>query len=153
MPYLASLAFAFAIGCLIPFQAAINNQLKAHLEASALLAALVSFAVGTLALAAVAMATERAAGFAGLGRAPPWQFLGGILGALFVFGTTLLAPRIGVASMMALIMAGQVLVSLLIDQQGWLGLAPRALTPMRAGGALLVVVGVAMVNYEQIFRR
>jgi len=55
--------------------------------------------------------------------------------------------------MTALILAGQVLVSLLMDDGGWLGLPVRELTPTRIGGALLVVAGVVLVNYDQLFRK
>jgi transporter family-2 protein len=76
-----------------------------------------------------------------------------LLGALFVFGTTLLAPRIGVAKMTALIVAGQVLISLVLDHNGWLGLAVREITPLRAFGGLLVVAGVFLVNFDQFAGR
>ena len=147
MPYLL---FAFAIGCMIPLQAAINSQLKTHLGGSTLLASLVSFAVGTLALAAVTATTERVQNLAGAADAKSWQLTGGLLGAVFVFGTTLLAPRIGVAKMTALIIAGQVIVSMLLDHQGWLGLAVREITPTRIAGGVLVVAGVLMVNFDPL---
>lgn len=149
MPYLA---LAFAIGCIVPPQAAINAQLRVHLEGSTLLASFMNFAVGALALGLLAAFSEgklRALG--GVVDAPPWQLTGGLLGAFFVFGTTLLAPHIGIAKMLALIIAGQVLVSLVLDHQGWIGLAVREATPMRVGGALLVVAGAVMVNYDQLF--
>ena len=146
------LAFAFAIGCMIPLQAAINNQLKAHVAGSTVMASFVSFAVGTAALAVIVSLSEaRWKALAGLADAKAWQLTGGLLGAVFVFGTTLLVPKIGAAKMVALILAGQVLVSLLLDHHGWIGLATREITPLRVGGALLVVVGVVLVNYEQLF--
>ena len=147
MPYLA---FAFAIGCKIPLQAAINSQLKNHLGSSTLLASLVSFAVGTVALAIVAASVDRVQNLAGVVQARPWQLTGGLLGAVFVFGTTLLAPKIGVARMTALIIGGQVIVSMLLDHQGWLGLAVREITPARIAGGVLVVAGVLLVNYDQL---
>lgn len=151
---MAYLLLAFAIGCMIPMQAAINSQLKAHLDASTLLASLVSFAVGTLALALVtAVSGQRWGALAGISAAKSWQLTGGLLGALFVFGTTLLAPRIGLAKMVALILAGQVLISLVMDNQGWFGLAVREVTPLRLAGAALVVVGVLMVNFDQALGR
>ena len=148
------LFLAFVIGCAIPLQAAINSQLKGHLAHSTILAALVSFAVGTLALAIVAVVTgQRIGALAHVTDARAWQLTGGLLGALFVFGTTLLAPQIGVARMTALILAGQVLVSLMMDAGGWLGLPVRELSATRIGGALLVVAGVVLVNYDQFFKR
>lgn len=148
------LAFAFVIGCLIPLQAAVNNQLKAHVANSTVMASLVSFAVGTLALAIIAaLGDTRWKALGGLSEARAWQLTGGLLGAVFVFGTTLLAPRIGVAKMVALILAGQVIVSIMLDHYGWVGLAVREVTPLRLAGAGLVVVGVLLVNYEQLVTR
>jgi transporter family-2 protein len=150
MPYLA---FAFAIGCLIPLQAAINARLRDNLDHSTLLAALVSFAVGTAALAAMVVVTgQRWGGLAGVAQAKSWQLTGGLLGALFVFATTLLAPKIGLAKMVALVIAGQVAMSLIADHYGWIGLAVREISPVRAFGAVLVVAGVALVNYDSLFR-
>lgn len=145
------LAFAFAIGCMIPMQAAINHQLKSHLDGSTVLASFVSFTVGTLALGIVYTCMDgRWKALAGVADAKAWQLTGGLLGAVFVFGTTLLAPRIGVGKMVALILAGQVLVSILMDHHGWVGLAVREATPLRIGGAVLVIAGVLLVNYEQL---
>jgi bacterial/archaeal transporter family-2 protein len=151
---MAYLLLAFIIGCAIPLQAAINNQLRFHLGASTLLAAFVSFAVGTAALAAIVTVTgTRWSTIGGLSQARGWQLTGGLLGAVFVFGTTFLAPRIGVAKMLSLLIAGQVIVSLLLDHQGWVGLAVREVTPIRAAGAALVVAGAVLVNFDQIFGR
>ena len=81
------LLLAFIIGCAIPLQAAINNQLKGNLDQSTLLAAFVSFAVGTVALAVMSIATGQKVGaLANLGKVPAWQLIGGMLGAFFVFG-------------------------------------------------------------------
>lgn len=148
------LVLAFTIGCAIPLQSAINAQLKVPLDQSTLLAALVSFTVGTIALAVVAVASgQRIGALANVTEARAWQLTGGLLGAFFVFGTTLLAPAIGTARMIALIIAGQVIVSLLMDRGGWLGLPVRELTFTRAAGAVLVVAGVVLVNFDQLFRK
>lgn len=154
MPLSAYLLLAFVIGCAIPLQSAINAQLKGHLDQSTLLAAFVSFAVGTAALAVMALASgQRMGALAGVGQARAWQLTGGLMGALFVFGTTLLAPAIGTARMIALIIAGQVIVSLLMDRGGWLDLPVRELTFTRVAGAVLVVAGVFLVNFDELFRK
>ena len=150
----AYLVLAFAIGCMIPLQAAINARLRDHLDHSTLLAALVSFAVGTLALAVMALVTsQRWQALGGVAQAKSWQLTGGLLGAVFVFGTTLLAPKIGLARMVALVLAGQVIMSIVADHYGWMGLAAREVSATRAFGAALVVAGVVMVNYEALFGR
>ena len=82
-----------------------------------------------------------------LGDASLWQFAGGLIGAMFVFGTTLLAPRIGLADMACLIIAGQILASLAFDRFGLLGLATREIGAARMIGAVLVIAGALLVNY------
>lgn len=139
---------ALSIGFVVPLQAAVNNQLKITLGGSTVMAALVSFACGTLTLAVVALALQEKWGSLGqLVRTPWWQLTGGAMGALFVFGTTLLAPRLGFAAMMALIIGGQLMASLAFDRIGLLGIPIRELTGPRVAGALLTVVGVALVNF------
>jgi transporter family-2 protein len=74
------------------------------------------------------------------------------MGALFVFGTTLLAPRIGVTVMVALIIGGQVLSSLLFDRFGLLGFAVREISLPRLAGVLLVLAGVLLVSFGDRLR-
>lgn len=142
------LLMAFGIGLVIPLQSAVNNSLRQQLGSGSLLAALVSFAVGTVVLAGVSgMTGQPFATLAGLPRIAWWQWLGGVLGAFFVFGSTLLAPRIGLAAMISLIVAGQVLSSLAFDRFGWLGLPVRDLSWVRLAGAILLLAGAVLVNF------
>ncbi|MBM3117429.1 DMT family transporter [Jeongeupia naejangsanensis] len=139
---------ATAIGLVIPLQAAVNNHVRLLIGGSTVLAALVSFGVGTITLGLAALLTgQRWAGLANLSNASAWQLGGGVLGAFFVFGSTLIAPRIGVAAMISLIIAGQVCASLLFDRFGLLGMPLREVGGWRLLGALLVVIGVALVNF------
>jgi transporter family-2 protein len=139
---------ALAIGLIVPLQAAVNNQLKITIGGSTVMAALVSFAFGTVTLAIVALvAQEKWGGLAQITQAPWWQLTGGTMGALFVFGTTLLAPRLGFTVMIALIIGGQTLTSLAFDRIGFLGIPVSELTAPRAIGALLTVIGVLLVNF------
>jgi len=140
-------SLALAIGLLVPLQAAVNNQLKATLGGSTLMAALVSFACGTatLVLAAV-LFREKWPGLAAVAQTPWWQLTGGTMGALFVFAATLLAPRLGFTVMIALIVGGQTVTSLAFDHIGFLGIPVRELTTPRIVGALLTVIGVVLVN-------
>ncbi len=139
---------ALGIGLVVPLQAAVNNQLKMTIGGSTVMAALVSFACGTvtLALAAVAL-QEKWASMGQIAQAPWWQLTGGTMGALFVFGTILLAPRLGFAVMLALIIGGQILASLAFDRVGLLGVPVRELTAPRVLGGLLTVLGVVLVNF------
>ncbi len=151
--YLLYLLLALVIGLIVPLQSAVNNQLKLAIGGSTLLAALASFAIGTLALLLIALAgQQKLGGLALLGQVRWWQLSGGVMGALFVFGTTLLAPRIGVTVMVALIIGGQVLSSLLFDRFGLLGFAVREISLPRLAGVLLVLAGVLLVSFGDRLR-
>lgn len=142
------LLMAFGIGLIIPLQSAVNSSLRDALGSGSLLAALVSFGVGTVFLAGFSLATGQPfASLAGLPRIAWWQWLGGVMGAFFVFGSTLLAPRIGLAAMISLIIAGQVVSSLAFDRFGLLGLPVREISWVRLLGALLLLAGATLVNF------
>lgn len=138
---------AVCIGVAIATQSAVNNQLKSLLGGSTLLASLVSFVVGGLCLFFLcALSGERFTQLIQLRHVNMWLLSGGALGAFFVFGTTLLAPRLGVAAMISLVIFGQIIMSLLMDKLGFLGLPIRDIAPLRLLGILLVLAGVLCVN-------
>ena len=76
-------------------------------------------------------------------REVPWYALwAGVLGLGVIAAMSYMVPRVGVASAVVLIVAGQLLVSVVLDHYGLFGADFRALSPMRAFGLLLVFIGV-----------
>ncbi|ASR44718.1 hypothetical protein BEN78_16435 [Xanthomonas citri pv. mangiferaeindicae] len=141
---LSSIALAAVVGMALPLQALLNARLGA-LTHGALFASFVSFAVGTCALGLVLVASRTPwPTLRELVALPPWLWLGGLIGAVFVFSGTLLVPRLGAAGMICLIVAGQLVGSLLVDHFGVLS-QPRPIDAMRVFGALLVGVGALLV--------
>ena len=135
---------ALLAGALLPLQALINARLG-HATAGGLFASACSFLVGTLALSVVLMVSRPAVPSAdALLRLPPWVWTGGLLGAAFVVIATLAVPRIGAASLVALVVLGQMAAALVLDRFGVLQ-AARAVDASRLFGAALVVVGVLLV--------
>lgn len=133
-------------GALMPLQAGVNAQLSRWVGSPAA-AALVSFAVGALGLFAYCLLLRAPAPeWGALASSPWWVWVGGLLGAVFVTAAATLAPRLGAATFISLSIAGQVLVSILLDQFGLVGFAQRPATPMRILGALLLVAGVLLVR-------
>ncbi len=59
---------------------------------------------------------------------------------------TYAAPRLGIASMLTLAIAGQMIAALIVDHYGALGLDRSPVTPGRIAGALLVIGGVLLVR-------
>ncbi|MDE8743107.1 DMT family transporter [Pectobacterium polaris] len=140
---------AVSVGVAIATQSAVNNQLKSILGGSTMLAALISFIVGTLCLFFLCAASgERFNQLIQLRHCNIGLLSGGVLGAFFVFGTTFLAPRLGIAAMISLVIFGQISMSLLLDKFGLLGLPIREIAPMRLVGVLLVLAGVLCVNLK-----
>lgn len=130
----------------MPTQAAINNRLAGHVE-SPILSAFISFAVGTLALFLYILATGVPLGnLASAKNAPLIAWTGGILGAFFVTATVVLVPRIGVALAFSLIIAGQMLITLIIDHFGMLGVPEKPVSLMRVLGATLITIGVILIR-------
>jgi transporter family-2 protein len=142
----AYLLFAFAAGAALPFQAGINAELAQWLH-SPVRAAFVSFVVGTLLLVvAAALVFKPLPSWSRFGDVPWWVWLGGALGAFYVAGSIVAAPRLGAATLIALIVAGQGLASLVVDHFGWVGFEPKHVSAGRLAGMALVGVGVALVR-------
>ncbi|MGH8853286.1 MAG: DMT family transporter [Telluria sp.] len=141
---------AFCVGVAMSVQAAVNTQLAASIGANSVVAAFVSFACGTIVLGGVALSRGGLGPtFAALADQPAWKFAGGFLGAAFVFGTVFLAPRIGLLSLIVLVIAGQLLTSMAIDHFGLIHMAMRKVSPARIIGVGIVVVGVAITLFGE----
>jgi transporter family-2 protein len=132
-------------GGMIAVQAPTNAML-AKAGGSPVLAALISFAVGTAALFAAWLAGGNkppAASFAGL----PWYaWMGGLYGATYVAVAAYAAPKIGLASLITIGIAGQIAMALWLDHIGALGLPREPISLGRLLGAALVVAGVVLVR-------
>lgn len=137
---------ALVAGALMPVQAGINARLRDYLG-EPLMASLVSFGVGTLALLAYILATRTPwPGLAAISAAPWWTWIGGSLGAFFVAVTVILAFKLGATGLMAWIIAGQLLASVLLDHTGAIGFAVREASWQRLAGVGLLLCGAVLVN-------
>ena len=137
---------AVAAGMMMPTQAAINNKL-AGTVGSPILAAFISFFVGTIALFIYAVAAGIPLGnlfFSKEASIVSWT--GGILGAFFVAATVTLVPRLGVALTFSLIIAGQMLITLVIDHFGLLGVPVKEVNVFRLLGVTLITFGVILIR-------
>ena len=142
---LLPMLLVLAAGGMISLQAP-SNAILARVGGSPVLAALISFAVGTVVLFLVWVATgprPRGSAFAGL---PPYAWFGGAYGALYVAVAAYAAPKIGLASLITIGIAGQIAMALLLDHIGALGLPRDPISIGRIGGALLVIAGVVLVR-------
>ena len=140
------LVLAIGLGVLLPVQAGVTAQLRVSLGPP-LAAALVSFLVGTAALALGAALGRVPVPLAeGWSRSPWWHWVGGLIGAAYVAGAIVLAPRLGAATLVAAVVAGQMLASLLLDHFGWVGFPVHEVSAPRLIGATLIIAGVVLVQ-------
>ncbi|MGB7208778.1 MAG: DMT family transporter [Pyrinomonadaceae bacterium] len=140
------LLIALLAGAMMPTQAATNNKMAAFVD-SPVLAAFVSFVVGTVALLAyVILSGIPLVNLAGVRDAPAIAWAGGLLGAFFVAATVTLVPKLGVAMTFSLIIAGQMIVTLVIDHFGLLGVPVKEVSVARIGGILLITGGVILIR-------
>jgi len=140
------LLVALLAGAMMPTQAATNNKMAAFVD-SPILAAFVSFLVGTVALFVyLLLAGVPLTNIAGIRAAPAVAWAGGFLGAFFVTSTVVLVPRMGVAMTFGVIMAGQMIVTLIIDHFGLLGIEARPVNWQRTAGVLLIIAGVVLIR-------
>jgi bacterial/archaeal transporter family-2 protein len=138
--------FAVAAGAMLPIQFGINAQLASWVG-SPLRATLVSFAVGTAVLLVATLVFARGWPADRVAGAPWWVWLGGFLGAFYVLGSVVTAPKLGAAALFAFILAGQAVASLAVDHFGWVGFDESPITPGRLFGMALVAAGVAAVRF------
>ena len=137
--------FAVLAGAMLPIQFGINAQLAEWVGGS-VRAAFISFLVGALALLVAVVATAREGWPDRAGDAPWWVWVGGLLGAFYVLGSIVTAPKLGAATLVALILAGQSVASLLVDHFGWVGFPEHPITFLRVVGILLLAGGVLLVR-------
>jgi transporter family-2 protein len=133
-------------GIAVAFQQVLNANLRAELG-SPYWAGFVSYAVGTLSMVAVLLLTRSSFPPAAMvGRASWWSWSGGVFGAIFILIVIFAVPRLGAATVLALIVVGQMVGSLAFDHYGILGLQQQPISPTRIAGALLLVAGVFLIQ-------
>jgi transporter family-2 protein len=131
------------VGGLIALQAPINAGLR---EATGgLPAALVSFSVGTLALAAIVVLSGKAGGLSSTFDVSWYYLLGGLLGAIYVTNALIAVSVIGAGGVAAATITGQLAASVAVDRLGAFGLDQVALTPERVLGVGLLLAGTFLV--------
>lgn len=138
-------ALVLIAGAATALQAGVNSQLRFGLG-NPFQAGLISFAVGTLTMAVIALPQGLRWDVATMTRLPWWVWMGGVLGAYFVTVTVLLAPRLGASTLMGLMLTGQMLTALALDHYGLLGFPAQRLSAPRVIGVVLLIAGVLLIR-------
>jgi transporter family-2 protein len=138
------LALVLAVGAVVALQPELNAGLgKGVGEATA---AVVSFATGLLVLIVVAGALGQLGDIGGVTEVKWPYLLGGVIGAAVVLVSLAAVPKLGAGPLTAALVFGQLVMAVIIDRQGWLGVPQQHLTPARIVGVVLLLAGVALVT-------
>lgn len=135
---------AALVGAGLTVQVGMNATVRLAIG-SPMLAAIVNFVVGLAGLVIVALASGARWTPGSAAVVPAWAWFGGLLGAAYVASTTVLGPRLGAATLLALTLAGQMAAALAVDHYGVIGFPQSPLTASRLLGAALLVAGVLLI--------
>jgi transporter family-2 protein len=132
-----------AVGGILALQAPINAELGR--ATGSLAAALVSFSIGTLALAVIVVVAGDAGGLGSTFDVSWYYLIGGLLGAVYVTTALITVKTIGAGGVAAATITGQLAASVVIDRFGLFGLSETPLTASRIAGIVLLLAGTALI--------
>jgi bacterial/archaeal transporter family-2 protein len=133
-------------GMAMAIQSGINSQLRIIIN-HPILAAFISFLVGTMALAILMLFSKQTIPAFTVYPAISWyKFTGGLLGVFVVTVTLLSVKEIGVANMFVLIIAGQLFTAVIMDHFALLGMKESPVTLQKLAGIFFLIAGAYMVN-------
>jgi transporter family-2 protein len=131
-------------GSLIAFQPPANASLASHV--SDLGASFVSLLISAVAVGAVLLVFGDVGRLSGIGGFRTEHLLGGLGGALVVTVSVITVRPLGVAGVVALLVASQLFASVAIDRFGWLGVHQVGISAPRLLGLALVIAGTVLVT-------
>jgi transporter family-2 protein len=129
------------------FQQAVNSNLRLEIG-SPWWAGFVSYLGGTIVMLTMAIILRESwASAEAIGRSSWISWSGGFFGAVYIAISILMLPRLGAATVVALIVFGQMFGALVFDHFGLLGITERPVTAVRLLGILLLLSGVVLIRF------
>lgn len=140
---------ALAAGTAISIQATMNTKLGVILKSSMMgtsIAFLMSF---IFTVSAMLLLTRQYPNLSEIKSVPIYLWFTG--GALSAFGVGMfyyLIPKMGVGSMMSYALSGQIIIAIIASHFGWFDLPIKPINSVKLIGALVLIVGVLLINWE-----
>ena len=143
LPYICIAIFA---GVMLPLQGAINAQLSTYLK-HPLQTSFVSFLMGVFGVIIVLLILQPTLpSLSEIKQIPLHLYIGGFLGVIFVTTTFIMIPKIGATNMLAAAIAGQLIISVVIDHFGWFNVQVVNISIYRIIGILLLLSGLYFIQ-------
>lgn len=133
------------LGMLLPIEAAVNGKLM-RTFGHPVIGAAIAFLIGTILLGSYALVLQKPITLDAVKETSWYDWTGGVIGAIYVTGIIMIIPRLGAGFAFALIVGGQLLMSLIMDHYGMLGLPVTEINWNKILGVLLLIVGVWLIR-------
>lgn len=147
--YLIFWLMAAVAGSLIPIQGVLNSRVGFHFQ-QPLVGTFVNFVGGTIIVSILLFILKPQLLTIEHFKSLPWYFyLGGALGVFFVSSVVLGFPVLGATTLFATLIAGQLIMSVLVDHFGWLGAKVDPISWQKALGVVLLMAGVLLVSAKK----
>jgi bacterial/archaeal transporter family-2 protein len=79
---------------------------------------------------------------------PKWAWFGGVLAVYYLVAALIAIPKLGAAAVFSLVIAGQMLASLVLDSTGAFGVTQIFLSPSRVLGTVFLLIGVVLIQHR-----
>jgi len=146
IPAIFGMLLAFVAGLSFVFQQAVNTQLRVEIE-SAWWAGFVSYLGGTVVMIVMAiLMREPWPPLSLIGKSHGISWTGGLFGAVYIAISILLLSKMGAATVIAFIVAGQFTGSVLFDHFGLFGVPIHPFDISRLVGTGMLVFGAILVR-------
>lgn len=139
------ISLTFLAGTLLPLQAGLNAKLG-KAGGSPIHASMISFVIGALSLVAYVLLTKQTVSWSGIRTAPAYAWLGGAMGAFYVTTIILAFPRLGPGLTFGMVVAGQMVFSIVLEHFDILVSEKNSINLMRLIGVVLIIIGVVIIR-------
>ena len=144
MAWFALVVAVFA-GAANPFQSATNGQLNKQL-ATPVWAGTAVYATGLLGMLLMQAFTRQPVPVGKAGSVAWWAWTGGLISIASTMAGLTLVQKLGAGIFTGISLTASLVVSVLLDQFGWVGLKQHTASPGRLIGCGLLVAGVWLVS-------
>lgn len=140
-----ALLVAILSGAANPFQSATNGQLNKQLGAP-VWAGVIVYTTGLLGMLLIQLFTRHAFPLGKAASVSWWAWMGGLISIASTIAGLTLVQKLGAGIFTSLSVTASLVVSVLLDQFGLLGLKQHTATPGRLIGCGLLIAGVWLVS-------
>lgn len=142
------IAIMLLIGFVLTLHLSMNAQVGAILK-NPKMGNAIFWVIGACAAIIIGLTDWDPTVFSRLKEVPLWLLTAGIMGGCLVFGIAWTMPRLGIATAMIVMIAGQVISGLIFSHYGLFGSPVEPISIAKIGGALLLVGGVVTVTFAK----